>query len=269
MADITAEEAVSLIKAMGDLKTATVWAVVVIVALVCAYLVIAGWLGNLSAQRVERRKEERQKAYLAAVNRLGADIRAHMDTDQQSMRIIESALADNKKILRSVQDRQAGHMEFDPSLKVLDVFFSSVATNASIIFAKSLEENDYENRKALVSAKMKHACARLIDDAINGLSELQLAFDLNLFFRVYEDAETGGSRYMLCDQMWDTVEPLYVRHHEPLKNRLEEMKVMLSNAVRDQYSHISRRLIEKQGRVTKSLRKTKDDESTRQPVQRG
>lgn len=263
MADIIdAEQATNLLKALGELKSATVWAVVVIAAIVVAYLLVRAWLGHAAEGRVERRKEARQKQYLAAIQSLGKDMRAHADADTAAMHIIQAAMSEIRKALEAIRDKQEGKVEFEPSLKLMCVFMDSIAIEASAYFARSLEENDYENRKSLIASKMKTSCADLIEDALSSLAELELAFDPNVFFRVYEDPANGGTRYILCDVMWLAVEPLYRRHGEPLKNRLEEMRLALANAVKDQYTKTARNLTDKQSQRKRHRRVANDGDSS-------
>lgn len=172
------------------------------------------------------------------------------------MVLVGTALDKVEQAVKSVLDKADGLMTIEDSLRVVEVYFSAINTEAARIVARSMEENDFDSRKEYVARKVRTAVSEVIEDARANLAEFNLAFDPRMFFRSYDSTVDGAERFVLCDQVWATVMPLY-NHDAPLNQRLEEMRLLLLNNIRDQFSHISKRVWDrKQKQSASSLEHT-------------
>lgn len=136
-----------------------------------------------------------------------------------------------RKMMTEILNRNAGVMNRDNSLRIIDQSFSSVIRDIVMIFSNSLETNGYEERRDFIRTRVKTTIGQSLDNLRNSLGYFQMSVDVRPFFRS-DATDSQGERYVLANELWELVEPLY-RSKLPLKDRLEEMRLIVPNKIRD------------------------------------
>jgi|SRR5271170_4734133 len=136
-----------------------------------------------------------------------------------------------RKMMSDLLSRNAGLMNKDNSLRLIEQSYSSVVRDIVTIFSNSLESDGYANRKDFVRVRVKTLIGQTLDNLRNSLSYFQMSVDMDLFFET-DPKETTTVRYVLANKLWDIVEPLYLRQGD-LKERLEEMRLSVPNLISD------------------------------------
>jgi hypothetical protein len=124
-----------------------------------------------------------------------------------------------------------------------DRFNKDIKRSIAYIVERSLAENDYANRRDFVSKKVRSAMGDILATAKEDLGSYNLAIESDDYF-ILDSNEHGLQRYLLCDEVWEEVEPLFSSHTE-LKQRIEEANVIISNVVKDYLTRAESELREK------------------------
>jgi hypothetical protein len=69
-----------------------------------------------------------------------------------------------------------------------------------------------------------------------------MSVNIDLFFTT-DPNETSTVRYVLANELWDLIEPLYLQQR-PLPERLEEMRLIVPNRIEDYLTGIRNKLQE-------------------------
>jgi hypothetical protein len=229
-----------LLNTIDQMKVGVIILIVTLVVIVMAFVLVGRWMILRNQEMLERKKQLRAAELSGALIRLSTSMEQHTQEDKSAQLKLASAL-DSVAGVTSKMDssitvlaqRASGQMTKASSLRQIRRQFAKEIT-PSICFTleRSLTENKYEERRQFVSQKVKTNIAVLLADTRQDMRGSPLAFNPDLFFTTYPDSEGGGERFVLCDLLWDRLEPLY-RKNSALKDRLEEAFLVIQNTVHD------------------------------------
>ena len=200
---------------------------VVALSIFLLYQVIVKWF-DWKSKRDETAKLDSLisgiSTFLEAVNKQYASTNEF----QEEMKATMSGV---RKLLTDMTQKNAGVMNRDNSLRVIDQSFNNVVRDIVMIFASSLENNGYAERQEFIKNRVKTTIGQTLDNLRASLAVFQMSVDIRPFFRSTSTDEKG-ERYVLAAELWELVEPLYLSKL-PLKDRLEEMRLNVPNLIRD------------------------------------
>ena len=162
--------------------------------------------------------------FLEAVNKQYATTTEFQDEMKATMSGVRRLLAD-------MTQKNAGVMNRDNSIRIIEHSFQNVVPDIVAIFTASLENNGYSERPDFIKNRVKTAVGQTLDNLRASLRVFQMSVDDGLFFRSV-NGDDKGDRYALAAELWDTVEPLYSKRL-PINERLEEMRLNVPNCIRD------------------------------------
>ena len=200
---------------------------VVALSIFLVYQIVMKWFDWKSKRDETQRMDDLVKGiatFLEAVNKQYASTNEF----QEEMKATMSGV---RKLLTDMTQKNAGVMNRDNSLRVIDQSFSNVVRDIVMIFASSLENNGYAERQEFIKTRVKTTIGQTLDNLRASLAVFQMSVDIRPFFRSTSTDEKG-ERYVLAAELWDLVEPLYLSKL-PLKDRLEEMRLGVPNLIRD------------------------------------
>jgi hypothetical protein len=171
-----------------------------------------------------------------------AESEAYRSTAHDFMNDMRGTMSGVRKMMTDMLNRNAGFMNKDNSLRLIEQSFTSITRDATTIFSNSLESDGYANRKDFVRVRVKTLIGQTLDNLRNSLSYFQMSVDLDLFFET-DPNETSTVRYVLANNLWDAVEPLYLQQRDS-KERLEEMRLNVTLCVGDYLTGIKNRIKE-------------------------
>lgn len=211
-----------------DLTSSTLTAVnVAALGVFLAYQAVIKWF-DWKSKRDETAKLEALiagiTAFLDAVNKQYVITTEFQDEMKATMSGVRRLLAD-------MTQKNAGVMNRDNSVRVIEHSFQNVVRDIVAIFTASLENNGYSERPEFIKNRVKTAVGQMLDNLRASLSVFQMSIDDDLFFRSV-NGDDKGDRYALAAELWNLVEPLYSKKL-PLNERLEEMRLVVPNCVRD------------------------------------
>ena len=263
--DVSATEALELAKTLNEMKPLAIWAFVLLVFFIVSLLTIIQIIKFRKDKRTEEFKRWRSENHNAvmeqmttAIHKQGlafSDLSASLSTGINALNVNaeRSELAINRMtaVVTELKDRTEERISFSDTLRLIDTYFQRITARATEIIYQSLAENDYANRREYVSKRVRTQLGSFIDLMRADLNEYNLNFSYTIFLLTYmnpaEDG-AGGERYTLCDLIWATIEPLYLGHNQPLLQRQQEAKLLITNTVRDHYSYIAKKVLERRSR---------------------
>ena len=161
----------------------------------------------------------------------GAEEEAYREAGHSFMNDMTGTMSGVRRMMADLISRNSGAMNKDNSLRLIEQAFPNVIQDIVTIFANSLEANDYATRKDFVRTRVKTLIGQALDNLRSSLSYFQMSIDVDLFFST-DPKETSLVRYVLANQLWDLVEPLYTQQRD-VKERLEEVRLMVPNTIED------------------------------------
>lgn len=174
-----------------------------------------------------------------------AVVRSQQAANEEFQKDTSATSSGVRRLLTEIAYKNAGAMNRDNSLRVIEQSFSNVMRDIVMIFAASLENNGYTERQDFIRNRVKTTIGQTLDSLRSSLSVFQMSVDLRLFFRSTTTDEKG-ERYVLAAQLWDLVEPLY-SSKLPLKERLEEMRLIVPNLIRDYLASTKNQMLSESG----------------------
>jgi hypothetical protein len=157
----------------------------------------------------------------------------HTSTTNISLSRLSDNVGELGRCVHDLQNRLSNVMSHRDSLSAItDRMTGGLAADAAAIFDQSLRKNDYAGRPDFIKERVKTALGKAVGQAYDKLrTEYKLSIELDPFFPT-RPGSGGGVRYVLCDTLWDRVEPLYRRDGDK-DRKVEEMRVTVSNVVGD------------------------------------
>lgn len=153
---------------------------------------------------------------------------------------MKSTMSGVRRLLAEMTQKNAGVMNRDNSVRVIEQAFSNIVRDIVAIFTASLENNGYCERPEFIKNRVKTAIGQTLDNLRTSLTVYQMSIDDGLFFRSIGGDEKG-ERYALAAELWDMVEPLYSKKL-PINERLEEMRLNVPNYIRDYVAAIKHQI---------------------------
>lgn len=153
---------------------------------------------------------------------------------------MKSTMSGVRRLLSDMTQKNAGVMNRDNSIRVIEQSFSNAVRDIVMIFTTSLENNGYSERSEFIKNRVKTAVGQMLDNLQTSLSVYQMSVDTKLFFRSAAN-EDQGERYLLASELWQLVEPLYLRKL-PLNERLEEVRLVVPNYIRDYLASVKNQI---------------------------
>jgi len=207
---------------LSIINTKLNWAGVVAFVVYIAHMTIM----KLMERRDRIAEAARQDKQTKAVEKM-ADAQETTNTLLVELKNHQDRSADH---LRDLVLRSTGTMDRETSIRLIDKFFGDLARDVVSIFTYSLENNGYAERPDFIRDRVKTQIAQSIDSQRTALSYFKLGVDLTPFFAVRK--RDNKERFVLADDLWDSVEALY-RSDATLALRVEEMRLVTQNLIRD------------------------------------
>ena len=200
---------------------------VVALTILLVYHIVVKWF-DWNAKRVESAKMD---SLIGGISSFLEAVKVQQASIAEFQEEMKGTMSGVRRLLVEMTQKNAGVMSRDNSLRVIEQSFSSVVRDIVMIFASSLENNGYNERQEFIKNRVKTTIGQTLDSLRASLSVFQMSVDIRPFFRSTMTDEKG-ERYVLAAELWDLVEPLYVSKL-PLKDRLEEMRLLVPNLIRD------------------------------------
>jgi len=190
--------------------------VIVLIIIIVAATFVYKWYISTKPSEISKRIEE-----------LSLKIDDHDEWVEKHISHMQTEMI---SILRDIRDRQVGAINKQDSLRIIIDKFNNMTEEIKTVFEWSITKNDYNSRKSFIKKKIKTELARVISVSENSLTDFKLTVDLTHFFKRYLDEKDNTTKYTIVDDLWDGINQLYVSD-ESLTNRLEEMRINVSNIV--------------------------------------
>jgi hypothetical protein len=188
-----------------------------------AYLAVTKWWDY----RTQKAKRAQTSALVTGVNEL-------LQSNKQTNLLLADNIEHSRRVDSTMQElilRHSGAIDKEASLHLIDKFFSDLARDVVSIFTYSLENNGYEERPDFIRDRVKTSLAQSLESTRNAMSFFKFSVSLSPFFAAVK-TDRAVERFVLCDILWDAVEPFYKSKH-PLSERVEEMRLVVHNKMRD------------------------------------
>lgn len=210
---------------------------------IIAWRGFAWWDKRQQAARqeaLEAAKAERSERFNENINRMCILLEQHTSEEENNSTTMNRALVSLSSTvgglgreLRDLRNRLSNVMSRRDTLSAIEEKLTGgVRADLCDIFEQSLRKNDYANRAEFIRRRVKTACGEVLAEAEQKLiAEYNLAFAPAAFFQLRQ-GEDGGRRHVLCDVLWEAIEPLYRTEVAP-DRRVEEMRVVVENAISD------------------------------------
>lgn len=145
----------------------------------------------------------------------------------------QDVLGDMSREMRGMRERINHQMSPGDSITAIGHMLNGgVRADICHIFDKSLRDNNFIARGEFIRVKVKTDIGGVFDEARHNLETgYHLSVDLAPFFPARE-GDGGSARHVLCDRLWEAVEPLYLNHGD-IEERLGEMRVTIGNILAD------------------------------------
>lgn len=243
MESITTQEGTQVLQEVNKLKTEAMVFVVIVLLMVGLFLLIRQHMASKVTAKVEKQKQDRAEAFTNAMSKLATSMNEHTAKDEQmveqlneTIRSVGTTLGRVDSCVNALLIKQAGTINHADSERMIkDRFVKDIRRTVGYIVERSLTENDYVNRKGYVERKVKTDIATVLTEARKDLSTYDLAINPTKFFRL--SPEAGVERFILCDLIWNEIEPLF-RMETSLKQRIEEMNLIVQNTINDYVNKI-------------------------------
>ena len=244
------DEVRSVLDCLNSLRSEVLWVTVFIVIAVIAFLVIKLLIHRNTIRTVEEAKNKRAQLHVAALNKLAQSLDVHTRcAEEQNARILLSLGNLNTVVVRLedcvdvMLERVTGELPKSDSLKLIrDKLYGQVRLDICIAVGDSLRENDFAGRKDFVTRKVKTRIGVILAEARAFLLQFHLAADVQKFFITTEGS--GGERFVLCEDIWTGVAPLFLRECDnapEAQHKIEEMRLLVMNTINDYYNKCVKR----------------------------
>lgn len=207
------------------------------------YTLTTKWIERKREKDIEEGKADRAKVYSDAMNGLSKAINQHTMEERQTTTEFISAISGLSEVSEKV-DHSIGLLvsktngqitKRDSQRMIRNQLVRTVYRDVCFLAERSLTENRYAERATYVREKVKTAIGDMIAEARNELRAYPLSVVPDIFFKTYGDEKSGSERFILCDHLWDAIEP-HFRKNTPLKERIEEAFLAIENTIKDYYS---------------------------------
>lgn len=228
-----------LLQTIDTMKLGVVILLITLVVIVLAFVLLGRWMYMRQQAEQDKKKQARANALSGALDRLStcmADSRKDSREDNlrltASLDTVSEVTSKMETSITVLVQRASGQMTKSASLRhIKRQFTKEVAPAICVIFERSLAENHYATRKTFVVQRVKTAVGEVLIEARQDMRSAPLAFSPDVFFHL-DDDESKGERFVLCDRIWKSVEPLYLKE-TPLKDRTEEAALAIKNIIAD------------------------------------
>jgi hypothetical protein len=240
-----ASQTEELLKTVNSMRFEVLLLIVAMAVLWGVYQLVSKWLERRREKDTEDSKAARAEVYSKAMNNLATAINQHtLEERTTSAEFIASLsgltdLSDRvDQSLNLLVAKTNGQMNKRDSQRMIRNHLVRTAyREVCFIVERSLTENRFAERAAYVREKVKTAIGEIIAEARNELKTYPLSIAPEVFFKTYGDERSGSERFVLCDQLWDALEPMF-KKQTPLRDRIEEAFLSVENVIKDYYSAI-------------------------------
>jgi hypothetical protein len=251
----TVQQAQQVIETLDRIKSGTFVGIIILVAMIAVVVVIFWYLrykervqDAATAENTEKRKEARQQAYLDAQKNLADSLNQltlKFESDRRGQQgliegVSESVVAMSlvmgrvETLVNTILAKQSGEIPDEQVFVLADCLLNTAfCERARGVFTQSLLENDYEKRAEFISRKVRTELGSVLSTMRNYLRGVPCHIKTDKFFVV--DRDNGAERFVLVDTVWHACEALYRDHQTPTAQRLEQLKYLVTNTVRDYY----------------------------------
>ncbi len=233
-----------LVKTLNMLKGPVMWFVVIIAVITALTYIILKILGKRREDALEQARQNRSDrehkdmtALRDNIHSLGAAIYDHLASERSAnetrdniLNGLDETMTDVKDCIMTVMERQDGRVNKLSSERVIQSKFKEIKSGIALVIERQLIENNYEQNAPHIARRVRTDISRLLAEARSDLSLLDLTIAHQPYFVL--QPEQGVERFVLCDQIWLRLEPLF-REHGQLKQRIEESKVLIDNTISD------------------------------------
>lgn len=251
-----AKQIVDIAQGLNQLRSDVLQFIITMTVLVVGYMVLSKVLAARAKRREEESKNARaqmyadaQKRQADAINSLAKAMQDHTTSDtamatqlNTTMTNVGDVTSDLKGAVELLVAKNEGRINREDSVKMIrDRFITHVYREFTTIIEVSLRENDYVNRKAHVTRKVKTELGKVLIEARRYLASFNMSVDPAVFFQLAPDDH--GERFILCDAVWSDVEGLFLRDHSTpakLKQVTEEAYVIIENVIKDYVTQCGR-----------------------------
>lgn len=233
-----------LAQTVNTLKGPVMWFCIVLAVIGALTFVV---LKILSKRREDTLEQARQKrsdrehtdmsGLRENIQSLGTAIYDHLASERSAnetrdsiLNGLDQTMGDVKECLVTVMERQDGRINKLSSERVIQSKFKEVKSGIALLIERQLIENNYERNAQHIARRVRTDISKLLTEARNDLALLDLTIAYQPYFVL--QPEPGVERFLLCDQIWMRLEPIF-REHDNLKQRIEESKVLIDNTVSD------------------------------------
>ena len=254
--------AAKLVSQISLLRDGIVWAILLLAAMSSVVFVLWNWIAYKKHKSTEHAKNIRSKQMAdamqenaaavkdmtRAVNVLNAGQAANIKridavtmNMSAEMRDIRGIIGQVDVLVKRVLDKQEGVANLPTSVVIIQTYFYKVLYGDTVlIIHKSLHENDFKNRAAFITNKVKTDIGKVMSSIKSELTELDLAIKPEIFFKTEFES---SDRYVLVNMIWDSVKGLYLTE-QSLYDKWEEASYKIMNTIKDYFATIKHQEVE-------------------------
>lgn len=257
----TATDVAELFRAINNMKTEGLLFLLVIILIVVAFLLVRHYL-RIKKEResallkeehdreIDKEKHKRAQMYTNALSAITKSFTDHTKKEEHilerldiTMGRVSDSLGRVDTCLTSFLLNQTSSMNLTDSKRIVkEKFIGQINHSIAYLIEKSLRENDFINRREFVVANIKTAMGHILIQARSELNDYKLAIHSDDYFKIVPGVQV--ERFVLCDILWDMVEGFY-RSHTNLDQRLQEMRLVVSNTITDHVAGLEKHVKEK------------------------
>lgn len=233
-----------LAKTINAFKGPVMWFIVVVLFIVAITYIVLKILAKRREDAMERSRQlrsDREHGDMTAlrdnIQNLGSSIYDHLTSERTAnetrdsiLNGLDETMGEVKECLVAVMERQDGRINKLSSERVIQSKFKEIKSGIALIIERQLVENNYDRNKEHIARRVRTDISKVLAEARSDLSLLDLTIEHQPYFTL--QPEHGVERFLLCDLVWNRLEPLF-NEHENLKQRIEESKVLIDNTISD------------------------------------
>jgi hypothetical protein len=230
---------------LNTMKAGALACVIILVIAVIAYLAWRHWLDYKKQLAMEENKKQRAKDYVESMQTLSNSIRSHaneenvileringtMETVNETMSELKQGVSKLDQGVSVLIAKTNGVINKEDSSKIIrDRFFNHVYHSFCTVIEHSLRVNNYDKDKDMIIMRVKLAMNKDMTAAREYLHSFVLAIDYSKFF-VCACESTDCERFLLVDQVWTIIEPLYKIHDVNMDTKIENAFALIESTI--------------------------------------
>jgi len=250
MEETSLDEIRQILNAIGNLRTEACWLIGILAVLAFIFFMVRLALNHRKNRTAEAAKTDRADKYAGALDRLSEAMKTHIvSSDEQNKRIIDALDGFSRSssqlhgTISILIERTSGTINAEDTRKIINhAFQKRLYLNMCFVIENSLRGNNFKLYHEHIKRKVKTAIGDAIAEVRTYLGGLKLSENTEKLFVLIP--KQPAERFLLCDLVWDEMEPLFLREPtaggegakecpEAMTQKVEEAFLIIENIIND------------------------------------